>query len=106
MQFMVGFQTLYGFPKFMKKLLDRHKIWKNSHDEGATKAGCNKTSTAPACYPHPNNSNLVYWDLPGVGTKQFPKHSYLEKVHFNMYDAIILVSATRFTELDDCLAIE
>ncbi|XP_052786151.1 T-cell-specific guanine nucleotide triphosphate-binding protein 2-like [Mya arenaria] len=51
-------------------------------------------------YPHPKHKNFVLYDLPGVGTQQFPRESYVEKVNFNEYDFYMILSATRFTEND------
>ncbi|KAH3729188.1 hypothetical protein DPMN_055154 [Dreissena polymorpha] len=73
-------------------------------DEGAAETGCVETTTKPTAYPHPENNNLLLWDLPGVGTRNCPKRDYLKKVNFQDYDFIILVSSSRFTTLDTWLA--
>ena len=61
------------------------------------------TGTRPAevgCvgYEHPNNPNILLWDLPEVGTKNFPQESYLEKVNADLYDVVIIMTADKFTE--------
>ncbi|KAK7810333.1 hypothetical protein U0070_009367 [Myodes glareolus] len=58
-------------------------------------------------YKHPKIETLILWDLPGIGTMNFPPKDYLEKVNFQEYDFFIIVSSTRFTknELDLAKAI-
>ncbi|KAH3726344.1 hypothetical protein DPMN_052206 [Dreissena polymorpha] len=73
-------------------------------DEGAAKTGCVETTSEPTPYPHPNNRNLELWDLPGVGTPNFPQSTYLKQVNFQQYDFIILVSSKRYTTNDTWLA--
>ena len=57
-------------------------------------------------YSHPNNPLMKFWDLPGVGTNEFPKNTYLSKIHIDGYDVFLLITATRFTENDTWLANE
>ena len=73
-------------------------------DPGAAKTGSNETTTEPTPYTHPDNNNIILWDLPGVGTPNFPKDKYLENIKFDRYDCFIIHSATRFTENDLYLA--
>jgi len=73
-------------------------------DPGAAKTGSNETTTEPTPYTHPDNNNIILWDLPGVGTPNFPKDEYLENIKFDRYDCFIIHSATRFTENDLFLA--
>ena len=42
-------------------------------------------------------SHLKIWDLPGVGTPNYPRSCYLEKIHFTRYDFFLILSRTRFT---------
>lgn len=52
-------------------------------DAGAAKVGVCETTTEPTLYKDPRNPNLVYCDLPGVGTPNYPKDdTYLEKIEF------------------------
>ncbi|ERE85247.1 interferon-inducible GTPase 1-like protein [Cricetulus griseus] len=51
-------------------------------------------------YEHPKIKTLALWDLPGIGTMKFLPKDYLEKVEFQKYDFFIIVSATRFTNLE------
>ncbi|KAH3726391.1 hypothetical protein DPMN_052253 [Dreissena polymorpha] len=73
-------------------------------DEGAAETGCVECTKVPTPYRHPDNTNLVLWDLPGVGTRFCPQDTYLQKVNFQEYDFIILVSSSRFTVYDTWLA--
>ncbi|KAH3727216.1 hypothetical protein DPMN_053145 [Dreissena polymorpha] len=73
-------------------------------EPGAAKTGCVETTVKPTPYIHPENDNLVLWDLPGIGTPNFPKESYLEKARFIEHDFIILVSSSRYTTNDTWLA--
>ncbi|KAH3866344.1 interferon-inducible GTPase 1-like isoform X2 [Dreissena polymorpha] len=73
-------------------------------DKDAAETGCVETTIYPKPYPHPDNKNLVLWDLPGVGTRNNPQETYLQTVNFKKYDFIILVSSNRFTEHDTYLA--
>ncbi|KAH3771317.1 uncharacterized protein LOC127843665 [Dreissena polymorpha] len=42
--------------------------------------GTSETTIAIKQYQHPEHHNLVFWDLPGVGTPQFPNESYLSVI--------------------------
>ncbi|KAL6041179.1 hypothetical protein STEG23_022885 [Scotinomys teguina] len=75
------------------------------HEEkGAAKTGPVETTMERHPYKHPNIPNVIIWDLPGIGTTQFPPKDYLEKMKFNEYDFFIIVSATRFKKNDIDLA--
>ena len=50
----------------------------------------------PTPYKHPKNEQLEFWDLPGVGTVNFPRNRYLQKVRFDTYDAFLICSCTRW----------
>ena len=76
------------------------------NDRGAAAVGAVETTMEPEPYSHPQNSNIVLWDLPGVGTPKFPKEKYLEKVGVDKYDCFIMLTAERFTENDEFLAKE
>ncbi|CAO2594160.1 Interferon-inducible GTPase 1 [Lemmus lemmus] len=73
-------------------------------DKGAAKIGVVETTMERHPYTHPNIPNVVFWDLPGIGTTNFPPKDYLEKMKFNEYDFFIIVSATRFKQNDIDLA--
>ncbi|XP_005356443.1 interferon-inducible GTPase 1-like [Microtus ochrogaster] len=73
-------------------------------DQGAAEEGITETTMMRNSYKHPKIETLVLWDLPGIGTMNFPPKDYLEKVKFQEYDFFIIVSATRFTKLQLDLA--
>lgn len=71
------------------------------------------TSSADECtmevreYPDPRNPKLLlYSDLPGVGSPNFPKEEYTSKVPLEKYDFFILLSNNRFKDNDLYLAKE
>ncbi|XP_029972502.1 interferon-inducible GTPase 5-like [Salarias fasciatus] len=78
----------------------------NDSDEGAAPTGVVETTTEVKAYPHPNLPNVTLWDLPGVGTPNFPADGYLEKVGFERFDFFIIITACRFKENDVRLALE
>ena len=69
-------------------------------DEGAAPVGVTQTTMEACAYPDPKHENITVWDVPGVGTKEFPRQSYLtnEKVGIDRYDFVIILSSSRFTE--------
>uniref|UniRef100_A0A8C5AJY0 Interferon-inducible GTPase 5-like n=1 Tax=Gadus morhua TaxID=8049 RepID=A0A8C5AJY0_GADMO len=73
-------------------------------DERAAPTGVETTKTEP--YPHPIYPNVTLWDLPGIGTTNFPADQYLERSGFENVDFFIIVSAGRFRENDAKLAQE
>ncbi|KAM9340820.1 interferon-inducible GTPase 5-like [Symphorus nematophorus] len=75
-------------------------------DEGASPTGCLETTMEVKDYPHPNYPNVILWDLPGIGTTNFPADKYLQHVGFEGFDFFIIISDTRFTENDVKLALE
>ncbi|CAF3371636.1 unnamed protein product [Rotaria socialis] len=56
------------------------------------------------------DTNVIYYDLPGVGTRRFPFHdepsqlAYTKKFELEIYDCFIIVVRGRFTEDDWNLA--
>lgn len=75
-------------------------------DTGAARVGVAETTTQPDPYPFPNNENVIFWDLPGVGTRIFSGKNYLQAVEFDKYDCFIIMSSMRFTEHDEWLSKE
>ncbi|CAF0898290.1 unnamed protein product [Adineta steineri] len=78
----------------------------DAEDEGAAAVGVVETTNEPKPYEHPEFSNLKIWDLPGVGTPNYPRSCYLEKIQFQRYDFFLILCRTRFTENDLWLASE
>jgi len=75
-------------------------------DEGAAVVDAVQTSVEIRDHPHPNNSKLVFWDLPGVGTDRYPRSTYLDEIDVDRYDFFLLMTADRFTENDTWLSKE
>lgn len=73
-------------------------------EEGAAQVGVVEMTMKRYPYKHPNIPNVVFWDLPGIGTTNFPPKDYLEKMKFNEYDFFIIICATRFKNNDIELA--
>jgi len=82
------------------------RLTADDRDRGAAEVGVKATTADIKCYAHPNNPLLKFWDLPGVGTKEFPKETYLAKIVVDRYDFFLLITATRFTENDTWLGKE
>ena len=49
----------------------------------AAPVGVTQQTMAPKEYCDVNNNNLIYVDLPGIGTEQFSQETYLEQIRFN-----------------------
>lgn len=75
-------------------------------DDGAAPVGVVETTMKPTQYKHPNNEQLLLWDLPGVGTPTYTRDEYLQKIEAKLYDYFIIISSNRFTENDQWLARE
>ncbi len=51
------------------------------------------------------HKGLLFYDLPGCSTKNFPKETYFKKFNINEFDCVILATSERFYE-DDLFLIE
>ncbi len=78
----------------------------NPRQSGAAPVGVTETTSMPTRYPHPQYTNFVLWDLPGVGTPRYPRDTYLRAINFSTYDFFFIVTSDRFTEDDSWLARE
>ncbi|XP_044231248.1 interferon-inducible GTPase 5-like [Thunnus albacares] len=78
----------------------------DNRDERAAPTGSVETTSEVTPYHHPNYPNVTLWDLPGIGTTNFPADKYLEHVEFEKFDFFIIISDTRFRENDVKLAQE
>jgi len=77
-----------------------------SADENAAPVGEFQSTLDIREYPHPRIPELKFWDLPGVGSMQFPRETYLRDVSIDRFDFFILVTAGRLTETDEWLGQE
>ncbi|XP_015284789.1 PREDICTED: interferon-inducible GTPase 5-like [Gekko japonicus] len=75
-------------------------------DVGAAPVRPTETTQRPVAYEHPNFPNVIFWDLPGIGTQGFPPETYLKQVKFSRYDFFIIVCSKRFRTCDVRLARE
>ncbi|CAB3995383.1 interferon-inducible GTPase 5-like [Paramuricea clavata] len=74
-------------------------------DKNAAKTGVTETTMVPTFFVHPTNKNIRFWDLPGIGTTNFPDFpTFCEKVHIQNYDTFLIICAGRFTVNDLMLA--
>jgi len=75
-------------------------------DEFAAPVGEFQSTLDIRNYLHPRVPELMFWDLPGIGSRQFPKETYLKDICFDRYDFFILITAERFTETDAWMGLE
>ncbi|XP_028633449.1 uncharacterized protein LOC114629575 [Grammomys surdaster] len=71
---------------------------------GAAPTGVVETTMKRTPYQHPKLPKVTLWDLPGIGSTNFPPQNYLTEMKFSEYDFFIIVSAARFKEIDAHLA--
>ncbi|XP_052785392.1 T-cell-specific guanine nucleotide triphosphate-binding protein 2-like isoform X2 [Mya arenaria] len=75
-------------------------------DRLAAGVGVTETTRTVTKYQHPKMANVALYDLPGIGTSNYPNNSYLQMVNFEKYDFFVIISCSRFTENDAWLAKE
>lgn len=68
--------------------------------KGAAKVGVTECTKEVQRYEDPDNANIEYWDLPGMGTHNFPAKTYFQDVKLNEYDTFVIFIDTRFREDD------
>ncbi|XP_028404390.1 interferon-inducible GTPase 5-like isoform X1 [Dendronephthya gigantea] len=70
-------------------------------DERAAKVDVVEATVAPTEYQHPSNQNIIFVDLPGIGTPKYPDlATYCRKVGFADYDTFLIFTAFRFRNAD------
>ena len=70
-------------------------------DEGAAEVGITETTREPKAYDHPTNPKIKFYDLPGIGTPNYPDMAtYCKKVELEKFHAFLILTAGRFTEHD------
>jgi len=45
-------------------------------------------------------AECVLWDLPGVGTPNYPQAEYIKEMGIRYFDVVVLMTSTRFTEAE------
>ncbi|KAG2463610.1 interferon-inducible GTPase 5-like isoform X2 [Polypterus senegalus] len=73
-------------------------------DPGAAEEGSTEQTMEVTDYQHPQLPNVCFYDLPGVGTTEFPSATYVKKLGLDKYDVFIIVFGVRFKENDVFLA--
>ena len=48
-------------------------------DQGAAEVGVTETTREPKAYGHPTNPKIKFWDLPGIGTPNYPHGDVLQE---------------------------
>ena len=77
----------------------------DDNDENSANTGITETTRVPTAFPHPTNPNIRFWDLPGIGTPNYPDlDTFCKLVRIEMYDTFLILSSARFTENDKLLA--
>ncbi|XP_053388636.1 T-cell-specific guanine nucleotide triphosphate-binding protein 2-like [Mercenaria mercenaria] len=74
------------------------------NDDDAAEVGVVETTATTRKYPYPENKLVALYDVPGVGTSQYPTETYLNEVGISTFDVVVIVSADRFKETDLWLA--
>ena len=70
------------------------------YDKEAAKVDVTEFTQDLQRYEDPDNANIEYWDLPGIGTPNFPAKTYFEDVKLNEYDTFVIFIDTRLREND------
>ena len=52
-------------------------------DPGAAEVKNRECTREPTSYVYPQNPLITLWDLPGVGTNNFPQETYMDKMNFS-----------------------
>ena len=69
-----------------------------SEQSDAAPVGVIETTATPTCYPL--MENVFLWDVPGVSTPNVSKDDYCHLIDINRYDMFLILSRSRFTEID------
>ncbi|XP_015768740.1 PREDICTED: interferon-inducible GTPase 1-like [Acropora digitifera] len=89
-----------GKSSFINAIRELHE-----DDDGAAPVDVEECTKEPTAYDHPTNSKIKFWDLPGIGTNNYPDmETYVQKVQLERYHAFLIFTASRFTKNDSLLA--
>ncbi|KAF8805997.1 hypothetical protein BYT27DRAFT_7102353 [Phlegmacium glaucopus] len=87
-------------------LVNAFRGLKNNNSQAA-RTGIVETTMAITRYPDPRQEmpykRLVWFDCPGAGTLKVPGWQYFNQHGLFIFDVIVLVYDTRFTEIDLCI---
>jgi len=70
-------------------------------DTAYARVGVQECTREPT--PYATQSEEVLWDLPGVGTPNFPQETYLKNMGIRYFDVVFLITADRFPEAEHAL---
>ncbi|CAB4041466.1 interferon-inducible GTPase 5-like [Paramuricea clavata] len=74
-------------------------------DDGAAETGVTEKIRVATVYPHPTNDKIKFWDLPSIGTANYPDFEiYCKQVGLVKCDIFLILTARRFTANDLLLA--
>jgi len=62
--------------------------------------GTRHTTVSPAMYPLRGALRARLWDLPGAGSRHYPRDAYPRAVGLRHFDIVLLVTGSRFTQTD------
>ncbi|VDI21703.1 Hypothetical predicted protein [Mytilus galloprovincialis] len=79
--FAVTGRSATGKSMFINKIRDVQPT-----DEKFAKSGSGNTTKEPTAYQNPQNKRIVFYDLPGVGTMEFKKETYIADMQLRKYD--------------------
>ena len=90
---------------FVLSLLSFCSFRLRDDDHKAAKVGAAQTTLEPTPYDHPTRPKILFWDLPGIGTPDYPDlETYIQKVQLEKYRTFLIFAHTRFTSNDLLLA--
>ncbi|PFX28464.1 Interferon-inducible GTPase 5 [Stylophora pistillata] len=79
----------------------------NDDADGAAPVDVTECTIEPTSFNHPKYPNIKFWDLPGIGTPNYPDlETYRQKVQLDKYQTFLIFSSSRFTENDIILVKE
>ena len=90
----------------LRGLLNEKGMPKRGMKDKLAKSGPTQTTMDIKGYPFPENELIMLYDLPGVGTKEWPIETYHKDAKFEDYDAFIILTSDRFYENDLRIAME
>jgi interferon gamma inducible protein 47 len=74
------------------------------NDVGAAKVSVLQTTKAVEAYNFPENKLIKLYDIPGMGTKNFPRNTYLQTIDYKRFDVCIIVTNGVYSEDEMFLA--
>lgn len=77
----------------------------NVNNPKAAPVGVTECTEKKTSYDYPSNPKVKFWDLPGFGTrKRSQLDAYCKEVELEKYQAFLIFTKDRFTEMDGLMA--